>query len=76
MRGYLFVAHIDDIYTFVNTSVVDIDNVAAGNRENVPDAFLLQHFGDDLAARNHFRSGDGLGVIGVSDSGSHVDLVL
>ncbi len=75
VRGHLLVAYVDDLDTLVNASVIDVDNVAAGNGENVPDAFLLEHFGDDLAARNHFSSGDGFGVSNVCNSGSHLVLV-
>src|ERR1700694_1512391 len=53
--SHLLMAYGDDLNTFVDTSVVDIDNVATGNGEDVLYALLLQHFGDDLAARNHFR---------------------
>jgi hypothetical protein len=52
-----------DLNTLVDASVIDVDNVAAGNGEDMPNAFLLQHFGDDLAARNHLldRGGFSLG---------------
>ena len=52
VRGHLLVADVDDLYPFVDASVIDVDNVAAGNGENVLDAFLLEHFGDDLAGRD------------------------
>ncbi len=56
-RRHLLMAHIDDLNTLVDTAVVDIDNVATGNSEDVFNAFLLQHLGDDLAAGNLGNSG-------------------
>ncbi len=53
VRGHLLVTHVDDLDPFVDTSVIDVDDVAAGNGEDVLDAFLLEHFGDDLAGGNH-----------------------
>ena len=64
MRGNLLVADVDDLDPFVDASVIDVDDVAAGNGEDVPDAFLLQHFGDDLATGNHFNCGGGGSRIG------------
>ena len=75
VRGHLLVAYVDDLDTLVDTSVIDIDNVAAGNGEDVLDAFLLQHLGDDLAARNHLRSGGGFGFSSGINRGSHMNLL-
>ena len=70
VRRDLLMAHVHDLDAFVDAAVIDIDDVAAGNGEDVLDAFLLEHLGDDLAARN---LGDcaGLCLGGVSSCGFH-----
>ena len=52
MGGNLFMAHIDDLNPLVDASVINIHNVPAGNGEDVLDAFLFQHPGDDLPGRS------------------------
>src|SRR5262249_46954920 len=52
MRRYLLVAHIDDANAFVNTTVVDIDDVTAAKREYRINALVLQRLGDQVATRD------------------------
>ena len=75
MRGDLLMAHVDDLDAFVDASVIDIDDVPAGNGEDVLDAFLLEHLGDDLAGGNHLRGGVGFHIGDGLSSGFHGSLL-
>ena len=50
----LLVAHIDDPDALVDAAVIDVDDVAAAEREDGVDALGLQRLGDEMAARNRF----------------------
>ena len=41
MRGDLLMAHIDNLDAFVETTVIDVDDVAAAKRPDHIDAFIL-----------------------------------
>jgi hypothetical protein len=49
--GRLLVTHVDDADAFAETAVVDRQDVAAAQREDVPHARLPQRSGDQLSAR-------------------------
>ena len=55
VRGDLLVAHVDDADALVDAAVVDVDDVAAAEREDRVDALVLQRLGDQVAARDHAR---------------------
>jgi hypothetical protein len=44
----LFVTNVDDVDALVHTSVVDVDDVAAAQREDHVDALGLEGFGDQV----------------------------
>jgi hypothetical protein len=50
MRGDLLVAHIDDANTLVDAAVIDIDDVAAAQREDRIDTFILECLRDKVTA--------------------------
>ena len=52
---HLLVAHIDDADALVDAAVIDVDDVAAAQREDGVDAFVLERFGDKVAARDDVR---------------------
>ncbi len=52
VRGDLLVAHVDDANPFVDTTVVDIDDVAAAQREDRVDPFVFQRLGNQMATRD------------------------
>ena len=53
----LFVANVDDVDALVDATVVDVDDVAATQREDHVDALRLEGFGDQVPPR------DGRGVL-------------
>src|SRR5882757_1389483 len=55
VRGHLLMPHIDDANTFIDAAVIDIDDVAAAQREDGVDAFVFEGFGDQVAAGYHAR---------------------
>ena len=55
VRGDLLVAHIDDADALVDAAVVDVDDVAAAEREDGIDAFVLERLGDQVAAGDDAR---------------------
>jgi hypothetical protein len=57
VAGGLFVAGVDDADTVVQAAFVDVLHVAAGEREDVAHAFLLNHASDDFAAVDHVAHG-------------------
>ena len=50
MSGHLLVARVDDADAFIDATVVDVLDVAAGQREDGVDALALQHACDEVAA--------------------------
>ena len=52
VRRGLLVAHVDDADALVQAAVVDVDDVAAAQREDCVDPFRLERLGDQVAARN------------------------
>ena len=52
VRGHLLVAHVDDADAFIEAAVVDVDDVAAAEREDGVHTLVLQRLGDETAARN------------------------
>ena len=52
VRGDLLVAHVDDADAFVQAAIVDVDDMAAAQREDGVDAFVPQGLGDQVAARD------------------------
>jgi len=52
VRGNLLVTHVDDADALIDTPVVDVDDVAATEREDRVDAFVLQGLGDQVPAGN------------------------
>jgi hypothetical protein len=57
VRGDLLVADVHDRDALVDAAVVDVDDVAAAEREDDVDALRLERLGDEMAA------GDALGVL-------------
>ena len=55
MRGDLLVAHVDDADALVDAAVIDVDDVAAAQRKDRVDAFVLQRLGDQVTAGRHAR---------------------
>ena len=55
VRGDLLVAHVDDADALIDAAVVDVDDVAAAQREDRIHALVLQRLGDQVAAGNHAR---------------------
>ena len=53
--GNLLVAHVDDLDTFIDAAVVDVDDMTATQREDRIDALGLQCFCNEMAAGNHAR---------------------
>ncbi len=53
MRGDLFMAHVDDLDAFVDAAVVDVDDMAAAERPDHLDAFVLERLGDQMPAGDH-----------------------
>ncbi len=56
VRGDLLVPHVDDADALVDAAVVDVDDVAAAQREDRVDAFVLQR------PRGQVAAGDDVGV--------------
>ena len=52
VRGGLLVAHVDDADALVDAAVIDVDDVAAAQREDGVDALGLERLGDEVAARD------------------------
>ena len=52
VRRDLLVAHVDDANPFVHTTIVDVDDVAAAQREDRIDPFVFQRLRDQMAARD------------------------
>ena len=50
MRRDLLMAHIDDADTLIDAAVVDVDDVAAAQREDGINAFILERFRDQSFA--------------------------
>ena len=48
----LLVAHVDDLDALVQAAVVDVDDMAAAEREDGFDALVLERLGDQVAARD------------------------
>ena len=55
VRGDLLMADVDDLDALVDAAVVDVDDVAAAEREDRVDALGLQRLGDQVAAGDRFR---------------------
>src|SRR5208282_1962407 len=53
MRGDLLVAHVDDADALVHAAVVDVDDVAAAQREDRVDTLVLERPGHQVAAGDH-----------------------
>ena len=52
MRCDLFVTHIDNLDPLVETSIIDVDDVSATQREDGVDPFMFQGFGHQMPPRN------------------------
>ena len=52
MRRDLLVAHVDNLDALVQAAVVDVDDMAAAQREDGLDALVLERLGNQVAARN------------------------
>ena len=52
VRGDLLVPHVDDADALIDAAVIDVDDVAAAEREDRIDAFVLQRLGDQVTARD------------------------
>ena len=50
VRRGLFMAHVDDTNTFIEATIVNIDNMPAAEREYGIDAFGLECLGDEVTA--------------------------
>ena len=55
VRRDLLVAHVDDADALIDAAVVDVDDVAAAQREDRVHAFVLERLGDQVAAGDHAR---------------------
>ena len=55
VRGHLLVPHVDDADAFIDAAVVDVDDVAAAEREDRVDAFVLERLRHQMAARHDAR---------------------
>ena len=55
MRGHLLVADIDDLDALVDATVVDVDDVAAAEREDHIDPLGLQRLGHQVTSGDRFR---------------------
>ncbi len=53
MRGDLLVAHVDDADALIDAAVVDVDDVAAAQREDRIDTLVLQRLRHQVAAGDH-----------------------
>ena len=53
MRRHLLVTHVDDAYAFIDATVVDVDDVAAAEREDRVHSLVLQRLGDEVATGDH-----------------------
>ena len=53
MRGSLFMSNIDNTNTFIEATIVNINNVTAAKRKYGVDTFGLQSFGNQMATRYH-----------------------
>ena len=49
MRRDLLVAHVDDLDTFVETAVVNIDDMATAKGKDDVDALTLERLGDKMS---------------------------
>jgi hypothetical protein len=76
VRGYLLVAYVDHIDALVDATVVDVDDVAAAQREDDLDAFVLQRLRHQVPARDRglagFRVLPVRARLGVGDCLGHV----
>ena len=63
VRRDLLMAHIDDLDALVDASVVDVDDVAAAQREDGIDALALQGAGDEVT------TGDDIGFAALARKG-------
>jgi hypothetical protein len=53
VRRDLLVAHVDDADALIDAAIVDVDDVAAAQREDRVDALVLERLGHQVAARDH-----------------------
>src|ERR1051325_8939239 len=60
--GDLLVAHVDDLDPFIETTVVDIDDMTPAKRPDHFDTLVFQRLRDQVTARDH-RSGRFLAAI-------------
>ena len=72
VRRDLLVADVDDPDALVEAAVVDVDDVAAAQREDRVDALVLERLGREMAARDDV----GVGARRCSVSVAVVDMVL
>ena len=49
----LLMAHVDDLDALVDAAVVDVDDMAAAERPDHLDAFVLERLGDQMPAGDH-----------------------
>jgi hypothetical protein len=52
MGGGLLVTHVDDANTFIEATIVNIDDMPAAQREDGIDTFGLEGLGNEVAAGN------------------------
>src|SRR6266536_192010 len=52
MRRDLLMAHVDDLDAFVQTAVVDVDDMAAAKRPDDINPFILERLGYQMPTRN------------------------
>ena len=53
MRGDLLVAHVDDADAFIDTAVIDVDDVAAAQGEDRVDTLVLESLGYQVTTGDH-----------------------